>query len=86
MTTEMVERRSWEEFREIKLLWWCNRMLHLFGWAIVVSLNEDGRVAEVYPARVKFRGFDQKSEELGFIELSTYLNSISEELKDEAKS
>lgn len=27
----MVERRSWEEFRESGLLWWVNRTLHLFA-------------------------------------------------------
>lgn len=80
-----IERRSWEEFRAAQLLWWVNRMLHLFGWAIVVEVEEDGRVVDVYPARVKFRGFDAASEAEGFAGLSSYLKDNAGELLDEAR-
>lgn len=30
----MIERKSWEEFRNAGLLWWINMILHTFGWAI----------------------------------------------------
>lgn len=55
----MVERKTWEEFRECKLLWWINMILHTFGWAIVTEIDEDNKVCECYPARVKFRGFNE---------------------------
>ena len=37
---EWIERRSWKEFRSYGLLWMANCMLHMFGWAIAVELNE----------------------------------------------
>lgn len=78
----MVERRTWEEFRNNKLLWFINTILHLFGWAIVCDV-EDDKVVEVYPARVKFRGFDEKSNTEGYLKLTEYLVNNSKELLDE---
>ena len=66
---------DWEEFKEVGLLWWINRMLHLFGWAIVFAYSEDGKLAKVYPARVKFRGFSTGVETEGFKRLSEYLEN-----------
>ena len=48
---QMVEQRTWQEFREAKLLWWINRILHTFGWAIVLEQEEDGSISAAYPAR-----------------------------------
>jgi hypothetical protein len=79
----MVERKTWKEFQETKLLWWVNRTLHLFGWAIVIDIDEDGNVTDAYPARVKFRGFESTSEESGFKGLSKYLKCNSEALYEE---
>jgi len=84
--TEMVTRKTWEEFRESKLLWLANRTLHVFGWAIVLEIGDDGSVADVYPARVKFRGFDEKSETEGFIGLSRYMEDNISALREEAES
>jgi hypothetical protein len=50
----VIAGRSWEEFRESGLLWWINMILHTFGWAIVLNINDDGEVLEVYPARIIF--------------------------------
>lgn len=85
--SEMVEKRSWEEFRATGLLWWVNRALHLFGWAIVVIVEEGtDKVLDAYPARVQFRGFDRESEEEGFKQVSTYLEEHAGELSAEARS
>jgi len=81
----MVTRKTWKEFQESKLLWWVNRLLHTFGWAIVFQVEQDGEISDVYPARVKFRGFDEKSEEEGFIGLTQYLKDTVDELVEEAK-
>lgn len=54
-----MKRKSWQEFRATGMLWWVNRALHLFGWAIVVEVDDAGEVADAYPARVKFRGFGE---------------------------
>jgi hypothetical protein len=81
-----MERKTWKEFREAKLLWWINRILHTFGWAIVFVEEEDGSISDVYPARVNFRGFSEESEELGFAGLTKYLkteiNNISKDIED----
>ena len=80
-----MEPRIWEEFRESKLLWWVNRSLHLFGWAIVLDQETDGRISNAYPARVKFRGFSEESEENGFAGLTKHLHNNIEDLSKEVK-
>lgn len=79
--TEMLQRKSWEEFQEAGLIWFINRMLHLFGWAIVLKLNES-KIVEVYPARCKFRGFCKDVEERGFKNLTNYLAENAAVLKE----
>ena len=82
---KMVEEKTWEEFRSSKLLWFINQTLHLFGWAIVYEF-EDKKIKRVYPARVKFRGFDSTSNTNGYIGLSEYLKDNVDELLKEAKN
>lgn len=80
----MVNKKNWEEFRNTGLLWFINSILHLFGWAIVYEM-EDGLIKEVYPARVKYRGFDEKTNSEGYLKISQYLESYISELKIEAQ-
>lgn len=80
-----VDRRTWEEFRELKLLWWINTILHTLGWAICITMDE-GKITEVYPARVKFRGFSESSNEAGYAKISEYLKDNAEQLYNETKS
>lgn len=84
MSNEMVTRKTWEEFRNSRLLWWVNRSLHLFGWAIVLDIEGD-KVTDVYPARVKFRGFSEANETEGFIGLTEHLKTTIDELTAEVK-
>jgi hypothetical protein len=81
----MVNKKTWEEFRNSGLLWFINNILHLFGWAIVVEVEEDGSVSNVYPARVKFRGFDEKSNTDGYIKVSRYLKDNINDLLRESE-
>jgi hypothetical protein len=77
----MLDEHSWDEFRKTGLLWWINRTLHLFGWAIVVEMSDDGEhVGRAYPARCKFRGFAEESETQGFEKLTNYINDESKNL------
>jgi hypothetical protein len=69
----MIERKTWKEFKDLKLLWWINRILHTFGWAIVLVQEEDGTITDAYPAKVSFRGFSESSEEAGFEGISKLL-------------
>ncbi len=81
----MTNRKSWKEFQEAGLLWWINRSLHLFGWAIVFEVDSLGRVTEVYPARTSARGFHLPEEDAGFIALTNHLANIAPELQDDCK-
>ena len=47
----MIKKKTWEEFRKTGLLWFVNVIIHVFGWAIVVEV-EDGKIIDSYPARV----------------------------------
>jgi len=83
----MVVKKDWNEFRDIGLLWFINRILHLFGWAICIDFEDvpNKIIKEVYPARCKFRGFDYEDENKGFINVSSYLKENIDELLKESK-
>lgn len=76
---------AWRAFREAGLLWWVNRILHLFGWAIVLTVEEDGSVSAARPERVRFRGFETKDEVEGFRMLQDYLADNAEQLAGEVE-
>lgn len=79
----MIEEKSWEEFKNIGLLWWINTILHMFGWAIVYEVKDDN-VLKVYPARVKYRGFAEEMNSKGYKKVSDYLKENISELTKEA--
>ena len=82
----MTKRKTWKEFRESGLLWFINTTLHMFGWAMVIDVDEDGNITEGYPARCKFRGFDEKSTSKGYEKVTKYLQeNISDLVKDLGK-
>lgn len=78
----MVEKQTWESFRDNGLLWFTNTILHMFGWAIVVEIDGD-KITNVYPARVKFRGFDEKTNSVGYTKVTEYLKENIDELSKE---
>lgn len=80
----MVEKKEWNEFRESGLLLFINQILHVFGWSIVFQINEKGEVTDVYPARVKFRGFDHNAVGESYKNISEYMVKESEQLLKEA--
>jgi hypothetical protein len=82
----MTEKRTWKEFRNAGLLWWINTQLHLFGWALVFEFDENQNIIEVYPARVKFRGFGEKQNTEGYQKVSQYLKDNIDEIKAEAEA
>ena len=83
----MITKKTWEEFRSTGLLWFINQTLHLFGWAIVIEYDDSDpeKIIEVYPARVKFRGFGQKSIDRGYRNVSKYLKDNIDELLSECE-
>lgn len=82
----MIDKKTWQEFRDSGLFWWINMILHTFGWAIVVEIDKETKeITCAYPARVKFRGFDEKNNEVGYIKVSKYLKENSEDLYNESQ-
>ncbi len=79
-------KKDWKEFQSTGLLWWINRILHTFGWAIVLVQEDDGTISNAYPSRCSYRGFEYADEEEGFKKVSSFMNSESKQLLDEANS
>lgn len=82
----MVTKKTWQEFTDSGLMFACNQFLHLFGWAIVREIDdESGEILDVYPTRVKFRGFDEESTRNGYLKVSRYMAENADELLKEAE-
>lgn len=79
-----MERKKWEEFRDNGMLWFINSILHLFGYAIVYEF-ENGEIKDVFPARVKFRGFSEESNTKGYQKISKYLQENIDKLVEETE-
>ena len=82
----MVTKKTWKEFRESGFLWLINMILHTFGWAIVVDVDDNGEITDAYPARVKFRGFGEKNNTEGYIKVSQYMKENVSDLLEEAEN
>ena len=81
---KMINKKTGKEFYDAGMLWWINMILHTFGWAICYESEEDGTIVDVYPIRMRFRGFSQKVNTDGYIKVSKYLKDNIEELIEEA--
>ena len=80
----MISRRTWNEFKKSGLLWFINTILHAFGWSIVLIMHGH-KLIEVYPARVKFRGFNEETNTKNYLKLTEWLANNSNELLDDVK-
>lgn len=78
-------KKTWIEFRDSGLLWWINMILHTFGWAIIVVINDDEEAIDVYPARVDFRGFSETCNTKGYNRITQYMKNHVDELLEETK-
>jgi hypothetical protein len=81
----MVTKKEWKEFRESGLLLFINQVLHVFGWALVFEIDGE-EIKSVYPARVKFRGFDNGDVSESYTKITEYLKDNINELHEEVKS
>ena len=84
-TSDSVIYKPWAEFRETGLLFYINQVLHAFGWAITVEVDEEdhGVVTRAYPARVRFRGFSGESMDKGYKKIGVYLRDHAKDLFEE---
>lgn len=82
----MITEKTWEEFRSTGLLLLVNQFLHIFGWSIVIQvLDKEQGISRVYPARVKFRGFDENSTSDAYKKVSKFMDENSKELLSESE-
>lgn len=86
MVRLMINEKSWSEFRASGMLWFANTILHAFGWAIVLDIDDNDEIVGCSPARVKFRGFSEKVNTEGYIALSEYLKKNIDDITEEAKN
>lgn len=86
----MINKKTWDEFRDTGLLWFINTILHAFGWAITIDADRDesGNLINevVYPARVKFRGFSSDINDRGYEKVTDYILNNAEELWNEVNA
>jgi hypothetical protein len=82
----MVTKKDWNEFRDTGLVLIINQILHIFGWAIVFEIDDkdNTKIKNVYPARVKFRGFSNESVINAYQKLSKYMVENADEINKEA--
>ena len=78
MTNETAE--AWKNFRNTGLLWFVNRILHVWGIAIVLEMDENENVISAQPELVDAIGFSRESEVNGYLRLRGYAALVSEEL------
>jgi len=78
----MITKKEWSEFQNTGLLLIINQLLHCFGWAIVFE-KENDIIVSVYPARVKFRGFDNEDTSEAYKKLSQYMVDNAAALHEE---
>lgn len=75
MNNEQI--KAWESFKNAGLLWFTNRTLHLFGYAIVFNYD-NGKLVSVSPEFVDYVGFSRESEERGYLSLRGYMAAASQ--------
>ena len=68
------------------LLWFVNRMLHAFGFAIAYDEDEaTGAVEGFYVCRTSFRGYEPEIEDEGYERVARYMRDKASELYAEGE-
>lgn len=84
MNDAAIKEKSWKEFQESGMLWMANTILQVFGWSVVIKEDDNSNIVSVYPARVKYRGFTQKTNSKGYVKVSKFMEENAEELLKES--
>ena len=81
----MLKEHSWDQFRNSGMLWCANRILHLFGWVIVLEVDnkKNLKTTRAYPARTRFRGFTPEGDDRGFKNVSKFMKKNAAKLLEE---
>jgi len=86
-----VKPKSWDEFRKTGLFMFVNTILHAFGWALCVEvenykeLGECAPVTKCYPVRVRFRGFSEIDQEEMHTRIANHLADQAPNFPEEIK-
>ena len=79
----MYEEKTWLDFRKTGLLMFINSFLHIFGWCIIIEMEDDGTFRRAYPARTKWRGFSSDAMDRAYRNVTkTMKEDIDQLLKD----
>lgn len=78
---KMIDRKTWEEYRNSGMLWFANVILNAFGWAIVFDTEHK----DAYPARVRFRGYSEEINSNGYRKVSKYIAGNANDLLSESE-
>ena len=74
---------KWKEFQNAGLLHFVNEFLHIFGYAIIIDKDNHGKVLDVYPEKVNYTGFSEKSNEEAYIKIADFMkNNANRILKE----
>lgn len=72
------DARTWTEFMNSGMLWFVNRILHVFGWVIVAELDSVGCVKNAWPAKTNVLGFDINYDETSRYKFLTHVRETME--------
>jgi len=78
-------RHTWAQFTEAGMLWWTNRILHMFGWVIVLEKSDDGQTLAAHPARTEWRGFPRDREEIGYTRVAAWMEKAARSIREETE-
>lgn len=79
---KFIYKKSWTEFRKTGLLWFTNTILQILGWSLVIDVDtETGDIVNAYPARNKFKGFNEETIKKEGKKLMDYFNDYAEDIK-----
>ena len=66
-----------------------NKLLHVFGWSIMVYADDNVRkIFNIFPVRTKYRGFKESTPEdiENYVKISQWMKDNADELLNEARS
>lgn len=78
---KMIDPMPIKEFMDSGLLFFINLVLQPLGVSIVIKID-DNKNYTMYPARTKFRGFKEESQNNGYKKLNKYLKENIEKITD----
>ncbi len=78
-SNDEMQEITWDEFREKKLLWWVNMLLHTFGYVLVADFDDDGKIIEVFPATTTNRGFTENINTAGYEGMTKLMEAMKNE-------